>query len=642
MTSSCGLSSLRREDVPPWHLHLGCSAACRLSLSWQVSERAPCVPGMAPVPLQRTPPSPRLHHYHHTQPATGSTRLARSVKNLLSLKVVLYVLLATAAVFGAVVLCWKLGSLVRQFTRGRVLQSKKSFRTRYIKTWYGWVPQHRYNSQRRAWKRALGRPWTWFSWSHSSDDYSWVWWDSSCAKSENATKSDSRRALPKLHRKDEYSRPNSGPSLLPADDQLAPSSKQAFGACPLGTTGFPILDSFSASPSVVATRKHIPDTRMSLHYSISLTYPLHLKPPRSGSDAIRLSESDIVPQRPRPNPQWTCLTRADPYRITAWRRRRRRRASGQRSKLLFPGTNRRAKRLRKWAVSMQIHSPRSMLPYQGSLNGCPGSPGSEFLSRCSDRQRSLQQFNQNKAPLGKTKKQSPHYPGNFAMDRNAKPDWILVIHDEAPLRRDCNVTVASTTEKTEHKQKTSRKHMSVDSLTDGEVLFLDGLDRRLEWLLGECQPGRRGFRFPILPRNCLSKRPPIVYIYPCCASVDLMRLHGDSTKPAESTRNQSNDKVLTMVSQERPNATHTRARIDSWRTQINKWRRFREMEELKSTGKCGSSAEEPPNNVIDPSSWILRRPPQGFPMSTKQKNAYYCCEAGRWGKKVEDWQLIDK
>lgn len=595
---------------------------------------------MAPIPPQRIPP-PRLHQ-HKPSPKVP-TRLASSVKKLLSLKVVLYVLLGTAAVFGAVLLCWKLGSLVRQFTRGRILQSKKSFKTRYIKTWYGWVPQDRYNSQRKAWKRALGRPWRWFSWTDSSDDYSWVWWDSSYSKSEKATKSESRHRFQKLHRKEEHPKSNSRSSLPPAEDQLAPT-RQTFGACPVKITKssrFPTLENSSAGPSVVA-RKNTPNTRMSLHYSIYLTYPLHLKPPRSELDTIRLSEPDNIPQRPRPDAQWTCLTSADPYRIIAWRGRRR--ANGNESELFFLCNNRRAKHLRKWAVNMQIHSPRYMLPYQGSLNGCPGSPVSEFLSRSSDRQTSLQQFNQNKAALGMTRRKPPQYPETVSFDLDAMTDWILVVNDEAPsLWRDCNITIASTrTKKTQNdRQKTSSKNMSVDSLLDGELWFLDGLDRRLEWLLGECQPGRRGFRFPILPRNYLSKRPPIVYTYPCCASVDQMRLHGDSKNSIESTRNQSHDGISTIVPQGRPNTTHTRARIDSWRAQINKWRRYREIEEIKSIGNYGSSAEEPPDNVIDPSSWILRRPPQGFPMSTKQKNAYYCCEAGRW-EKIEDWQLVGK
>ncbi|QKX64593.1 uncharacterized protein TRUGW13939_11768 [Talaromyces rugulosus] len=596
---------------------------------------------MAPIPPQRIPPPPRLRP--RRSPSKAATRLAGSVQKFLSLKVVLYVLLGTAAVFGVVVLCWKLGSFVRQFTRGRILQSQKSFKTRYIKTWYGWVPQDRYNSQRRAWKRVLGKPWRWFSWTDSNDDYSWVWWDSSYSKSEKVTRRESRRQFQKLKRRDKHPGPKSRSSFPPSDDRLTPS-KQTFRTRPVKTTKtshVPLLDSEGASPSVV-TRKYTPDVRVSLHYSIYLTYPLHLKPPRSRPDCIRLSESDNIPQRARPDAQWACLTSSDPYRIIAWRARRH--ANGKGNELFSLCNNRRAKRLRMWAVNMQIQRPRSMLPYQGSLNGCPGSPVSEFLSRCSNQLSSLQQPDRDKAGFGTTRRNVPQYQENIPFDFDARSDWTLVVNGGIhSLWQKCNITIASaaTQETKNNRQKTSPKNMSVDSLLDGELWFLDGLDRRLEWLLGECQPGRRGFRFPILPRTCMSKRPPIVYTYPCCASVELMRLHGDSRNSAGWTRNQSRDRISTIVPQERPNTTRTSPRINSWRAQVNKWRRYREIEEIKSIVQCGSSAEEPPDSVIDPSSWILRRPPQGFPMSTKQKNAYYCCEAGRW-EKFEGWQMDGK
>jgi hypothetical protein len=51
------------------------------------------------------------------------------------------------------------------------------------------------------------------------------------------------------------------------------------------------------------------------------------------------------------------------------------------------------------------------------------------------------------------------------------------------------------------------------------------------------------------------------------------------------------------------------------------------------------SCEEPPDGKIDPASWILPKPPQGFGMSTKQKNAWYEGGAG-WQEKLEDWQQV--
>ena len=52
-----------------------------------------------------------------------------------------------------------------------------------------------------------------------------------------------------------------------------------------------------------------------------------------------------------------------------------------------------------------------------------------------------------------------------------------------------------------------------------------------------------------------------------------------------------------------------------------------------------SSADEPPDGKVDPACWILRKPPQGFGMSNKQKDAFYGSGTG-WQEKLGDWHSV--
>ncbi|KZF21717.1 hypothetical protein L228DRAFT_283849 [Xylona heveae TC161] len=70
--------------------------------------------------------------------------------------------------------------------------------------------------------------------------------------------------------------------------------------------------------------------------------------------------------------------------------------------------------------------------------------------------------------------------------------------------------------------------------------------------------------------------------------------------------------------------------IDSWRVSVNKFRRMMTGDEqLTTRPQFGSETEEPREGDIDTAAWVLRRPPQGFPTPTAQKQAPL---VGRWGK----------
>ncbi|THC95411.1 hypothetical protein EYZ11_005098 [Aspergillus tanneri] len=81
-------------------------------------------------------------------------------------------------------------------------------------------------------------------------------------------------------------------------------------------------------------------------------------------------------------------------------------------------------------------------------------------------------------------------------------------------------------------------------------------------------------------------------------------------------------------------------RIDSWRKAMNRQRKASGLKDIiKSVELYDGSIEDPPDGRVDPASWILRKPPQGIHMSTKQETTYYEGGAG-WQEQLGDWQRI--
>ena len=73
---------------------------------------------------------------------------------------------------------------------------------------------------------------------------------------------------------------------------------------------------------------------------------------------------------------------------------------------------------------------------------------------------------------------------------------------------------------------------------------------------------------------------------------------------------------------------------------MNKARKNSGLRELlRAVELFEGSVDEPSNGAIDPATWILRRPPQGYEMSSKQKHAYYEGGSG-WSERLPDWQNV--
>lgn len=178
---------------------------------------------------------------------------------------------------------------------------------------------------------------------------------------------------------------------------------------------------------------------------------------------------------------------------------------------------------------------------------------------------------------------------------------------------------------------------SIPKLSDWEVRLIDQLNRKLGWVQSEMTPGMKPYHFALLANHWLNRETWLVIDPPSRVSIQHQRRWGD---PRFSPSDTEHDYIPTL---KYPVTTRKRAlvpRIDSWRAAVNQQRRASGIRNAVRTIELyEDSAEEPPDGHIDPACWILPKPPQGFEMSTKQKNAWYEGGAG-WQEKLEYWQRV--
>lgn len=178
----------------------------------------------------------------------------------------------------------------------------------------------------------------------------------------------------------------------------------------------------------------------------------------------------------------------------------------------------------------------------------------------------------------------------------------------------------------------------LECLSDWEVRLIDNLDRKLEWLLKELEPGRKPFHFATLANHWLNRKTWIVFDPVSRVSINARRQQGDPrvNVPYPKETYKPKPKYPPIPSRK----AHT-LKINSWRTAVNQQRR---ASGVRYTVKAvdlfdDSTADEPPDGKVDPACWILRKPPQGFAMSAKHDNIYY--ENGQgWQETFSDWQKV--
>ncbi|PWY71848.1 hypothetical protein BO83DRAFT_446185 [Aspergillus eucalypticola CBS 122712] len=181
------------------------------------------------------------------------------------------------------------------------------------------------------------------------------------------------------------------------------------------------------------------------------------------------------------------------------------------------------------------------------------------------------------------------------------------------------------------------RKVPISELTSWELQFIDGLDRRLEWLYNQLCPGRRPYHFALLANHWLNKETWLVIDPPTRISISARRRLGD---PRFNSPYPKPDWTAKPKYPRVPRKTVYTPKINSWRLAVNKHRKASGLRDMVKTIKFyPDSTADPPDGKVDPSCWMLRRPPQGSFMSARQGKVYYEGGAG-WQETFDDWQKI--
>ncbi|GIJ89044.1 hypothetical protein Asppvi_007973 [Aspergillus pseudoviridinutans] len=202
--------------------------------------------------------------------------------------------------------------------------------------------------------------------------------------------------------------------------------------------------------------------------------------------------------------------------------------------------------------------------------------------------------------------------------------------------------ITNSTTKLREKRHSKARHLArrkvhLQSLSTWEVRLAHDLSRKLEWLLVQLSPGRRPFHFALLANHWLNRETWVVLDPISRVPIEARRLWGDPrfNSPYPIPRWGPRPKYPESTCK-----TANTPHLNSWRAAVNRNRRASGLRDvIKSVALLEGSTDEPPDGKVDPASWILRRPPQGFAMPTTQQDAYYEGGAG-WQETLGDWQRV--
>ncbi|EAW18956.1 uncharacterized protein NFIA_089130 [Aspergillus fischeri NRRL 181] len=209
-------------------------------------------------------------------------------------------------------------------------------------------------------------------------------------------------------------------------------------------------------------------------------------------------------------------------------------------------------------------------------------------------------------------------------------------------KRPRSLDETNKSKKLRKKHQTKARHLAhgkepLRSLSTWEARLAHDLNRKLEWLFEQLSPGRRPFHFALLANHWLNRETWVVLDPISRVPIQARRLWGDP---------RSNSPYPIPCWGPRPKypgspcKTANRPHLDSWRVAVNRNRRASGLQDVvKGLALLADSADEPRDGKVDPASWILRRPPQGFAMSTTQQDEYYEGGAG-WQETLGDWQRV--
>lgn len=682
--------------------------------------------------LQMAPLSPRqIHSLTPSTPRAPKGPSSRPVPVTTSIdsKVFGELFVGTVAIFVVAVLFWKVGKFIRSFNRHKVLGDGKSPKTRYARTWYGWVSRETHERNKEIFRKIATNIREWTAWKSTRTDYRWVWWDpGQSALEEHRRNRGLLKWLPECFKSydfmtaDEIWNPGTpaqcqGAFIDPAGFDPPPSAttlrRRQLDSMVLSQKG-PSAHEQQTARSYAATKAHSPhrfpgarlslgrcasglraSTRLLQHFS-ETSKKVHslpilnanrssaprallgpsLKTTRTQLHSESLKElSDIRKSESRPCKEAQPLSQGSSTRLGSAAPR--------------PGNS---FRYRVWSAQMQVRARRLALFDLRDSSGPPGTPLTSVLTshistRSAIGSESVQQ-SQSAGRLPKSPLEGPSMASHHSQATAAQQDQVLNIgfaeygdakHNTVPLRYQITTTEMSNvpwrpgqaSPSSPPPRITSRQRRPVngiwcfsenaqprarasqnyddgsleptknpfDGLSDWELRLMDQLDRKLVWMFNEFTPGQKPYHFAMLANHWLNRETWLVIDPVSRVSTDCRRLWGDPRfnvpypQPSVTARPK-----YPVIVQKR---AHT-PRIDSWRAAINRQRKVSGIREVvRAVELFEGSAVDPPDGKIDPASWLLPKPPQGYGMSTNQQNAWYEGGAG-WQEKLEDWQQIGR
>ncbi|KAI5310360.1 hypothetical protein KEM55_007954 [Ascosphaera atra] len=358
-----------------------------------------------------------------------------------------------------------------------------------------------------------------------------------------------------------------------------------------------------------------------------------------------------------------------------------------------------AKQYQAWNAKMQLKPLDMAGPWQGGLAGRPGTPiphalrmmiGSAYASPASSsasseslREKGLSM----QSVYYRLPETLPRYPyrlerpscvkmgtetasSNLGLLGDAHNDLITIPEASAEASHSAAIVRRSTSRSKDSQPagaplivnldrlnsvrkrwRTDASSRSIaDNLTIPEVHLMYDLDRKLEWLSGELEPYRRPSSFLLVFNHWLNKDTWVVYDGP--GRVPLHdRLESDRKRRKKAAQKKGEEKGKGPdVQQEEhtsqgetmePSKSSKKRRLNSWRHAINSARRSSGLETFLQGANTLSSIDDPPDGVIDTASWVIRRPPQGFPVSKRQATAYFEGTGGVF-ETYQDWQNVGR
>lgn len=589
-----------------------------------------------------------------------------------SAKVFFELFAGTFCIFVLGVLFWKLGAFFRRFTRGRVLKKGRTTDMRYARTWYGWVPLQRHEATKDILRKSWAKICEWTAWKTTRADYSWIWWDpGQKAYDEHRRKKEQLRWLPEFLRSQ---------SITPADVmwnhdshfQCANTSKEHQ---PATVTEAPrdirvILRANVRLESSENTSPWKARFRQTKHQHGYPTTPFinglplfngatHISFPRrrtlSQQERMFLSLDQPIKRYRGEIPfldgesHGPVSQRIGPlsHRSLVNIQNQRKREQKNNTKMswgIYSSSRLRFRVLwlsRKYQVEtakMQLNTPNPSKYNQCGFRGPPGSPHIDTLgSHASEDIRLFRSFGRRQEGIG-----------YLHLDRSRLPLESF----SSPFNLRCGNTSSSEgsalsrtrAAKGKWPEKKGRRFASLkqelippQDLSEWEVRWINNVDRKLEWHVNQLSPGRRPFHFPLLANHWLNKRTWIIFDPASRVPSHNQRQWGDPRfnvpYPAPRWGAKPRYQAVGHKLAQKP-------RIDSWRRAINRQRRASGIRNLiKTVELFDDSIDDPPDGMVDPASWMLRKPPQGFLISTKRDSIYY--EGGRgWQEKFRDWQKV--